>query len=403
MNRRIFLSGLGAGMVASNLTYGVEPTLSKEKALIFVWLSGGISDIDFINPLPTAPLEIRSNRGFVKTKNGEYLGGDMKLLAAQSDKWTVVRNFHHRDANHQSATSWTMTSEPNFNNKSNNFPSHGSLISWKKGFANNGVPTYTQLSKIEGDGPAWLGAGHMGYKVDLQGATNLTPSFQKGKLDQRLKMIDIIEKTKPHLPQEWIDLRNKAVEMIYGNTSKALDLSQVPQDIIKKYKADSSQIGKDLLIAQRLVQAGASYVNVSLGGWDMHNNISDGFERKGTELDYCLSNLVSDLEIKGLLDKTLIVVASEFGRTHKINTQGGRDHKAACNSLLFAGGGHDHNKFIGKTDAIGSQVDGESLDPKDLSWTIADHFGLDKGLVINDNANRPRPIFNDDAKNIVKG
>ena len=285
MNRRNFLSSMTLAAIGSNVTYGFDPNPSKEKSLIFVWLGGGISDIDFINPLPNAPVEIRSNRGAVATKNGEHLGGDMQRLAAQSDKWTVVRNFHHRDANHQSATSWTMTGEVNFNNKSNNFPSHGSLVSHNKGFAKNGIPTYIQLSKIEGDGPAWLGAGHMGYRVDLQGATNLTPSFQRGKLDRRLKMVDVIEKTKPSLPQEWVDLRSKAVEMIYGNTSKALDLSGVNPSVLQQYKANTP-VGKDFLLAQRLVQAGASYVNVSIGGWDMHNNISDGFERKGAELDH---------------------------------------------------------------------------------------------------------------------
>lgn len=399
MNRRNFLSSMTLAAIGSNVTYGFDPNPSKEKSLIFVWLGGGISDIDFINPLPNAPVEIRSNRGAVATKNGEHLGGDMQRLAAQSDKWTVVRNFHHRDANHQSATSWTMTGEVNFNNKSNNFPSHGSLVSHNKGFAKNGIPTYIQLSKIEGDGPAWLGAGHMGYRVDLQGATNLTPSFQRGKLDRRLKMVDVIEKTKPSLPQEWVDLRSKAVEMIYGNTSKALDLSGVNPSVLQQYKANTP-VGKDFLLAQRLVQAGASYVNVSIGGWDMHNNISDGFERKGAELDYALTNLVTDLENKGLLDKTLIVVTSEFGRTYKINSNSGRDHKAACNSLLFAGGGFDHNQFIGKTDATGSKVEGPEFTPKDLSWTIGKYFGLDKDLVIHDNANRPRPIFQN-AKEII--
>lgn len=399
MNRRNFLATSAVLATMGNVSYAVDPKV-KDKSLLFIWLSGGISDIDFINPLPEASLEVRSNRGFVKTKNGEYLGGDFKRLANQSKDWTVVRSFHHRDANHQSATAWTMTSEPNFNNKSNNWPSHGSLISYHRGFANNGVPTYIQMSKIEGDGPAWLGAGHMGYRADLEGINNLTPNFQRGRLKDRLEVVDIIERKKPHLPKEWPDLRNKAAEMIYGGTSKALDLSKVPPQTLATYRTNTSRFGKDCLIAKRLIEAGASYINVSLGGWDMHTDISGGFSRKGEELDYILSTLVDDLRQSDLLDKTLIVVTSEFGRTYKINSNSGRDHKAGCNSLLFAGGGFDHNKFIGKTDAIGSQVTDDEFSPKDLHWTIGNYFGLDKDLVITDNVNRPRPIFQD-AKSIL--
>lgn len=396
MNRRNFLSTLGATYVAGNLSYSMEP--KDDKSVIFIFLSGGISAIDFINPVPDAPLEVRSNRGAIKIHNGEVIGGDFTNLAKQSKDWTFVRSYHHRDNNHESATYWSMTGEPNFRSKEDNWPSYGSMVSNQKGFSNKGVPTYVQTQRITGDGPAWLGAGHMGYRTDLQGIENLKPKFTKDQLRRRLHITDAIEKNKNHLPKEWVDLREKAVDVIYGQAAAALNLENEPA--VDKYSAKTSAFGRDCLLARRLVQAGSSFVTVTNGGWDMHQGISQGFERKAPELDNILTILLDDLKEHGILDKTLIVVTSEFSRTFKINRDAGRDHMSSCNSLLFAGGGFDHGNVIGKTNATANEVVEDEFSPKDLAWTLGNYFGMNKELVLHDHVNRPRPMFQD-AKVII--
>lgn len=397
MNRRSFLTTIAGTYLAGNLSFSMEER--SDKSVIFIFLSGGISAIDFINPVPDAPLEVRSNRGAIKIHNGEVIGGDFTRLAKQSKDWSFVRSYHHRDANHRSATFWSLTGEPNFREKEDNWPSYGSLISHSYGFSHNGTPTYIQTSKIAGDGPAWLGAGHMGYRTDLEGINNLKPRLSQEQLRQRLEITKVIERSQPHLPEAWPDLRNKAVDVIYGKAAQALDLSNEPA--VDKYSAKTSSFGKDCLLARRLVQAGSSFVTVSNGGWDMHQNISDGFNRKGPELDMVLTTLVEDLKANNLLDKTLVVVTSEFSRTYRINRDGGRDHMPSCNSLLFAGGGFEHGRVIGQTNATANEVLVDEFSPKDLSWTLGNYFGLDKDLVLYDHVNRPRPMFENTAKIII--
>ena len=187
--------------------------------------------------------------------------------------------------------------------------------------------------------------------------------------------------------------------MIYGNTHIALDLKNEKEEEINKYNAGKSQFGKDCLTAKRLIKFGSQFVNINFGGWDMHNGIMDGFNSRGPELDYILSTLISDL--KNELPNTLIVVASEFSRTFKINQNAGRDHMASTNSVLLAGGGYSHGKLIGDTTADGSQVSSDELSPKDLSWTIFNHLGYNKDILLYDQQKRPHRMFDQQAQDII--
>lgn len=413
MNRRdsLKMMGLLGGSIVLSPSVSIANAKkdSNEKSVIFVFLSGGISATEFINPIPNAPIEFRSVRGFSKLSNGEgYIGGDFKKLASISDEFTVVRNMHHRDANHASSTHWMMTSEPGFQSTDQKWPSHGSLLSHEFGPMNlkDAIPNYVRTRPIQYDESAWLGATHIGMTADENGIGNLFPRVPEGRFDRRMEVMRTISKQsnlKGPVAEGWYDLKNQAVDIIKGKAGAAFDLSKESPENLLKYDVKNSRFGKDLLLTRRLIQSGVKYVTVNNGGWDMHNGINDGFGRKAGELDNYLFVLLNDLKEHGLLDDTLVVVTSEFSRTPKINANAGRDHWSSLNTLVMAGGGYQHGRVIGETDANASQVVGTSFDPKDLAWTIFDHFGVDKKLVITDNSARPRHMFKEDAKNILKG
>ena len=411
MNRRNFNKTLLAGglsiLLSPNISIANALKDKQEKSVIFVFLSGGIAATEFINPVPTAPIDYKSTRGFVEAKGDYLLGGDFKNLASIGNHLTVVRSFHHRDANHASATHWTMTGEPGLQSTDQKWPSHGSLLSHEFGPMDikRGIPNYVRTRPIQYDESAWLGASHIGMTADEQGVGNLFPRVPETRFDRRTEIMRTISsqsELKGTVADDWLGLKNQAVDIIKGKAGAAFDLTKETPENLAKYNAKNSTFGKDLLLARRLVQVGVKFITVNNGGWDMHSQISDGFDNKAGELDTSLFTLLDDLKSLDLLNDTLIVVTSEFSRTPKINKSGGRDHWAGLNSLMFAGGGYDHGRVIGKTDDKGVEVDGQSFDPKDLAWTIFDYFGVNKNLIITDNSARPRHMFKENAKNILK-
>ena len=198
LNRRHFLAGLS--FLTGNIAFSSESP-KNDKSVIFIWLGGGISQIEFINPLPLAPIEIRSVNGHLNN-NVCQIGGTFQNLNKIANDITFVRSLHHRDANHETATNWMITSEANFRADASNWPSYGSLLVHLNGFTNNDMPTYVKMNKIDGDGPAWLGTGCTGYATDAQGISDLTPKSDSNTFRRRLEMVNSIDKTKGYLPDD---------------------------------------------------------------------------------------------------------------------------------------------------------------------------------------------------------
>jgi hypothetical protein len=397
MERRTFLKSVAlAGSVYCTPALAAE---KNEKSVISIHLQGGISAVDFINPIPDAPSEFRSSRGSVNA-GGFLLGGDFRQMATLGDNMTIVRSMKFKDANHQTATMAHITSHFHVPNTSQNNPSFGSLVAkqYKPNSPKSGIPHYVKLRNIDGDDAAWLGIRYNGYDADDEGVKNM--SLHNGvdpkRFDTRLKMMSIIDDTAnlPGLGTDWTDLKNMAVNIIRGDAAEAFDISQEPNSIY-----GDSRFGKDLLLARRLVERGTKYVSLnSNAGWDMHSNIDAGFERSAPELDKGVYTLVTDLKQRGLLNNTIVVLWSEFSRT-KINLNGGRDHNPNTNTLVFFS---DQGKgVVGETSENGLISIGDTYSPSDLAWTIGDHMGLDKRLTIKDNSDRPRHVFKDDARNIL--
>jgi hypothetical protein len=402
-NRRNFLKFLTLSSLINlnnNISFSYEEKLKNENSVILVWMNGGMSAQEFINPLNDSLTEYRSIRGNILTTGNYYLGSDFKELAKIGDKITPVRSFSHRDANHESATAWVMTSHFTIPNQSPQAPSYGSLTSIKYGTNNdNGMPTYVKINPIIGDDAAYMGSKFMGYDVDKDGIANLFPRIEEKRFDNRIDFMKQIDQNKQsYIGGEWSNIKNQAVNIIKGSAAKAFNLELENNENKINYGVGKSRFGSNCLLARRLIESGAKFVNLTgPGGWDNHTNINEAYNNQAPEFDKYLATLINDINQRSL--NTLIVVMTEFSRT-KINASAGRDHQPTAGTLLFAGYGN-HGRTIGSTDATGLAVKDNPFNPNDLAWTIGNHLGLDKNMILTDNSGRPRHIFNNEAKNIL--
>lgn len=405
INRRGFVAGSVAGLMCSNAFGG--NTIPEDKSVIWIWLGGGISQIELLNPLPDGPSECRSVRGHVEAKGGYLLGGDFVELAKIGNYLTVVRSMNHRDANHETATHWVNNSKFQIPNQGQSWPHNGAVIAKYYGNNNpkNGIPTFVKIDKIVYDDAAFLGTNYMGYDADQEGIKNMSPNVDRERFDRRIGLMKGIDGTrkaeKGGMVESWNNLKGQTVGIITGSAGKAFNLQLESAAAKKNFDIDKNNFGKNCLLAARLVENGVKFVTLQHGGWDMHADISRGFQMRAPDLDMYLAKLIAHLEERGTLSKTLIVVASEFSRTYKVNLNAGRDHFPGTNSLIFAGGGFEHGRAIGETSKNGSEVVSNIFDPEDLAFTIYDHFGMKKPFDVMDIQGRPRNLI-PDGKNILK-
>jgi hypothetical protein len=406
MLRRNFLKsgllGLGAVYGTGNVWASDKPN-ENDASVIYIFLNGGASHIELFNPIPDAGVEFRGIHGAIQTRSGYHIGADLPELAKISDKLTVVRSFHHSDANHQSAQGWVNTQTKHVPNQGQSWPAYGAVVSHETGTsAKNGVPHYVKVNKIESGEASFLGVKYAGYDSDEQGIRNLRPNSSYETFDRRIKILKKVDDAANlgHMGSNWRQLKDQAVEIVRGEASKAFDLSLEPEKNQIMYGSGKSRFGKDLMLARRVIEAGSNFAVVSTGGFDTHSNMDSSLSTLLPNLDLYLSILIKDLEDRGM--NTLVVLTSEFGRTYKLNLQGGRDHFPSCNTLMFAGGGYNHGQLIGKTDAKASLVTDSEFFPRDLGRTILNHFGIKKKTVV-DHSGRPRFMVEDGAKNILNG
>lgn len=403
MNRRDLLKVGALSILGPQILNAAE---KQNNAVIWIWLGGGISHIDFTHPVPRAPNEYRNINGIVKTTGDYSLGGDWTNLAKIGHKLTPVVNFAHRDGNHYTATHWMMTGWNGTGipeNGAQKDPSYGSIISAVYGAndSKNGISTYVKTSKIAHDDAAWLGATHVGFETSQEGINNLRLNIDRERFLRRNAMADAIDSKDSLAQREHFKLRKQAVQVILGDAAAAFDIKKADAKSIQLYNADKSEFGKNLLVARRVIEAGTKFVTVSHGGWDMHQDISDGMKARSIEVDNLIATLINDLEDRGMLNSTLVVIASEFGRTPKINIAGGRDHHSQLVSLVFAGGNFNHGHKIGEYDINGFAPISNSYNPFNVTATILKHFNINQNIKFIDNLNRPRYVVEGEFKSIL--
>ena len=412
MKRRDFLtygtSFLGGAYLASDniaVSYADEysPKMTKnDKSVIFLWMGGGATHIETFNPIPYAPVERRSATGHIDTKIPTVkIGGLFKEVAKRSDKINIVRSFAHKDSNHQTATHWVVGGERNQGGTSQNYPSYGALIAGYYGPVSqpHGLPTYIKMNKIDGDGAAFLGQKYMGYEASREGVGDLQLKMAKDRFMGRKALLDLVEKHSAIKEQgeSWREFQSQAVTAITG---KAAETFRIEED--SKYDTfKDDQLGKDALAAVRAIQNGAKFVNIQYGGWDMHSGIVNALNSRQVTLDRYIGLLMDELEARDLFESTLLVVATEFGRTPKINGNAGRDHWSGSVPLMFAGGGYDLGRVIGTSNANAEVPEDGECGPLDLRWTVLNHMGIHRNNTWMGINGRPMPITGNEEKNIL--
>lgn len=384
---------------------------AKADSVIHVFLPGGMAHQESFDPKPFSPIEYRGEMRTIKTNTGETVSESIPKLAKVADKLCIIRSMSHGEAAHERGTHNMFTGyRPS---PALQFPSMGSVISHEYGPRNN-LPPYVcvpnQPNVYAGTGylsssfaPFNLGSdpASSGFKVrDL----NLPNGVTEERFGRRRSALDAVnyyfsQKDKSDNVGAMNTFYDRAYSMISAPKAReAFDLSK--EDAKTKERYGNNQAGQRLLMARRLVEAGVRMVTLTYGGWDMHSGITASMKRQMPALDQGLATLIGDLSERGLLDRTLIMVSSEFGRTPKINTNAGRDHWPKVFSVMLAGGGIKGGLIHGMSNATASEPDLDAVSPSDLATTIYHQLGIvaDKELMAPGN----RPIEIVDGGKLIK-
>jgi len=386
---------------------------AKAESVIHIFLPGGIAHQESFDPKPFAPVEYRGDLGMVKTKiDGEVFRETVPKLAGIADKFTVIRSMTHGEAAHERGTHNMFTGyRPS---PAINYPSMGSVVSHEYGPRNN-LPPYVCIPNQPNEyaGTGYLSSSFAPFSLGADPATNgfkvrdltLAQGVDEDRFNRRRSALDAVnayfkEKEKSDSVKAMDTFYERAYSLISSQSAReAFDIDKEDAKLRDAYGRNTA--GQRMLMARRLVEAGVRFVTLTYGGWDHHSNINAGFKRQMPDFDQALTTLINDLDSRGLLDTTLVMVSSEFGRTPKINRTAGRDHWPKVFSVLLAGGGVKRGLIYGKSDPTASEPEENAVDPGDLATTVYHLLGIvaDKELM----APGGRPIEIVDGGKVVKG
>ena len=385
---------------------------SSKKSVILFWLSGGPSQIDMWDPKPDAPVEIRSPFGTISTVvPGVQFTECLPRQAAIADKLAVLRGVDCSASNHTPITMQAgnpLARRTNDGKDGGGYPSMGSVVAKFRGANDPSMPAFVGLAKT------WTsdvyGAGHMGSKFEPVKGLELADKFKLPdglnieRLQNRAALREQINQARRRLENNEVLDRfdanpQRAYEMVLsGKVERAFDISQETDELRESYGRVS--VGEKAILARRLVEAGVSFVLVS-GAWGYFDHHGDSVRWGGIEkglkpllprVDQVYAALIEDLEQRGMLDDTLVMMMGEFGRSPKINTDAGRDHWVPVMSMIMSGGGIQGGQVIGSTDRTGGEIKSGKVRPQDLAATTFKHLGINLDSHWTDPQGRPIPI-----------
>ncbi|MCA9221152.1 MAG: DUF1501 domain-containing protein [Pirellulaceae bacterium] len=395
-----------ADLVAARAVAGED--FVRDRSVVLLYLSGGASHIETFDPKLTAPPEIRSMTGEAATPiPGVTFGGTFPQLARLADRMAVVRSFHHGVGDHVKAHVHVLTGGTDPDGAGNRGFSMGSAFARLRG-ANHpasGLPTFTVVTSPEVDGqyrneqgrllkgsqPGSLGLSyapfhHTGEDDDAGSrrsrgnkggslAADMQLSLPADRFDDRRSLLRELDNLNRQIDARGglagVDkLNEQAANLVLGGAAAAFDVKGEDPRLLQRYDTSHirighkvfrpSTLGRQMLLARRLCEAGCGFVTVHSAGWDMHadgNNpgIVKGMEMLGRSVDKAVSAFLEDVRQRGLSDKILLVITGDFGRTPKVNSRGGRDHWSRLGTLAFAGGGLNMGQVVGQS-ARGADV-----------------------------------------------
>ncbi len=416
MQRRSFLQvGMMAGLgitlgdlfrMQANAAAGEGVKEGTAKSVIHIFLPGGMAQQESWDPKPNAPVEYRGPFGTVPTNvDGLLFSQNLAKTAQVADKITVCRAMTHGEAAHERGTHNMFTGyRPSL---VLSYPSIGSVISHEFGPRKN-LPPYVCVPGLPNE---YAGSGYLSpaYGPFSLGSDPADGGFQvkdlvlpSGMSQERFeKSRTILKSVDAHFrsleKSDALDAMDSFYQRAYGMLSspearEAFNMKAEPDALKDAY--GRNQAGMRMLLARRLVEAGVRMVSLTYGGWDHHNNIADAIKTQMPSFDQAFAMLITDLAQRGLLDSTLVVVSSEFGRTPKLNATSGRDHWPKVFSVVLAGGGIKKGYVYGSSDATASEPDEKPLVVEDFAATIYDRLGIESDKKLMAPGGRPIPIVN---------
>ncbi len=375
---------------------------AKAQAVIHIFMPGGMAHQESWDPKPFAPVEYRGEMGTTQTKlEGVVFNECLTKTAQVADQLTIARAMTHGEAAHERGTHNMFTGyRPS---PAITFPSMGSVVSHQLGVRNN-LPPYVAIPSMPtnyaGSGylssayaPFSLGSdpANAGFRVqDLALPGGVTPE----RFTVRRNMMDTVnEHFRSREKSDNLDAMDTFYQRAYGLISSeraraAFDINAEDPKVRDAYGRNAA--GQRLLMARRLVESGVRFVTLTYGGWDLHNGIVGGTRSQLPAFDQAYAALINDLKSKGMLDSTLVMISSEFGRTPKINGTAGRDHWPKVFSVVMAGGGIKQGAIYGQSNPVASEPEKDEMNPLDLATTMFYQLGIiaDKELMAPGN----RPI-----------
>jgi hypothetical protein len=406
MNRRKFLtlsSVAPAGLFASP---AVPSPRGNAEHCIVIWLGGGMAQIDTFDPKALGqtkkPYKPGSAYPAIDTSvKGVRVCEHLPQLARRMDQVTAVRSCHHQLIDeHAIAANFVHTGRPV--SGSTTYPSLGSIVAHQRGPANPRVPAYMLIGfPNPSRGPGFLGSTYGNiYLTDLKtGPAGFTsPDFlTDDRIARRKKLLEGLENKSPDGSPlaNYEKAQAEALRLAGPGFMKNFDLDSEPSALRNKYQ---SEFGQRCLLARRLVQDGVRFIELSHNpgflngtGWDTHGKGQLKQHELIRDLDNGVATLMDDLQEKGLLEKTLIVIATEFGRPPWFDGNGGRGHQGSAFSLVLAGGGLNHSGAYGVTDDLSRKVIEKPVSIPDFHATIHAALGIDPSHELIDGT-RPVPI-----------
>jgi uncharacterized protein (DUF1501 family) len=381
----------------------------RDKAVVLVFLAGGASHIETFNPNMDAPAPYRSLTGEVQTTlPGVTLGGTFPRLARHAGRMAIVRSFQHPVGDHVRAINHVLTGGTDPDGAAKTGFSMGAMYARLRG-ANHprtGLPTYNLLTNPHKDNQysrelqrvaSGSRGGTLGPMAEpftpLGGRSaldNMKLNLPAGRLSDRRELRRQLDGLRRDLDDSgaaegFSQFEQQAVDLLTGGASKAFDVAGEDVRLVERYDTsmfecghkvrEPSNLGKQMLMARRLIEAGAGFVTVQSAGWDMHadgNNpgIETGMNMLGPTLDKALSAFLDDVQDRGLDKKILVVVTGDFGRTPKIQGKGGRNHWANLCTLAFWDGGLRMGQVIGRSARNNDVPATEPIGPANLQATL---------------------------------
>jgi len=418
-----------AGMTMGDLLQLQAAGLAKktDRSVILFWLDGGPSQLESYDPKPEAPLENRGPMTTIQTAiPGTYFCETLPRQAALADKMAIIRSVKHGTGDHFAAGHWMLTGRfgATSANKETKYPGLGACVARSLGQRKPGLPANVGLPAAESiflfpgyHGAAYLGNAYNPFDVDTETkylhhtyTTEINKpkclssgvSIELDRAGSRGSLLTSLDRVQRQLDQRGVmdsvdTYRQQAYSLLFGGEAvNAFDLTQEDPAVAERY--GKNPWARYTLMARRLVEAGVPFVTVDMPHWDHHNHIESHCANMRA-MDHCVGTLMADLEERGLLDRVLILVMGEFGRTPRMNnglpgdTVPGRDHCGDAISVMMAGGGIKGGVVVGATNSKAEFPIERPLEPQDILATVYHQLGIDANQAYPDFGGRPTPLL----------